>query len=201
MRSLRLILLGIGVLVLSAPTWADQIPGPDPRVVVGGGTGSAPVGFTFLFGTPSGCSPIANPFCAQDNQVGSPCTMNNSSVPGCVFQNGTETRFTSLTIDVDTTFPAGASLECGGVNKEGPFSHCSFGFDADGAIFTFTGGPGVPRGGDFSISVDGWKPDTDFGVSASGTSAVPEPGTVTLLLAGIGALALAVRARGLRIAR
>lgn len=187
MKSLRLILVALGILLLSAPAWADSAPVGDPRVIIGGGMGSLPVGFTFLFGSPSGSSPAT-----------SPCTVGNVSVPDCVFQNSTSTTFTSLTLDADVSLPQGAELECG-ITIGGPFTACSINTDADGVFATFTGGPGVLASGDFSVTVDGWNPDTDFGVGANGMTppdpGTPEPGTIMLTLTGLGALALALRRR------
>ena len=187
MKSVRAILLGLGLLLLSVPLWADQIPGNDPRIIIGSGTGSLPVGFTFLFGSPSGSSPAT-----------SPCVVNGIPEADCVFQNSTNSTFTSLTVDIDTTLPPGSVLDCG-IAIGGPFNTCSIGADSDGFFATFTGGPGVLPAGDFSVTVDGWNPDTDFGVGANGMippdPGTPEPGTLGLFLTGIGGLGVALRRR------
>jgi len=169
------------------PAWADQIPGTDPRIIIGTGSGTLPVAFSFLFGSPSGSSPAT-----------SPCVVNGIPESDCVFSNATDSTFTTLSLDVDTTLPPGSTLECG-VAIGGPFTGCNFGPDADGFIFNFTGGSGVAPGGDFSITVDGWNPDTDFGVGANGMippdPGTPEPGTIVLFLTGASALAIAFRAK------
>ena len=187
MKSLRAILLGFGLLLVGMPLWADQIPGNDPRIIIGSGSGSLPVGYTFLFGSPSGSSPAS-----------SPCVVDGVPEADCVFQNSTTSTFTKLTFDVDTTLPPGSVLDCG-IAIGGPFNTCSIGADSDGFLATFTGGPGVLSGGDFSITVDGWNPGTDFGVGANGMTppdpGTPEPGTVGLFLTGIGALGIALRRR------
>ena len=203
MRSLKLVLLSAGILLLTAPAWADQLPGTDPRVIIGSGMGSQPEGFTFLFGSPSGCSPATNPNCPPP-QLPSPCTVGTLSVPDCVFQNSTTTTFTGLTFDVDAAPPVGSTVGCG-IAIGGPFLACTIGPDSDGFVATFTEcsaggqcGSGVLPGGDFSIEVEGWNPDTDFGVGANGmtppdSGATPEPGTVMLVLTGISALMLPLR--------
>lgn len=190
MRSLRVGLLALGVLCLTAMAWADQVPGNDPRIIIGNGSGSLPVGSTFIFGSATGSSPAT-----------SPCVVNGIPEADCVFQNSTNSTFTSLTFDIDTVLPPGSVLDCG-IAVGGPFSTCSIGADSDGYLATFTGGPGVLPAGDFSITVDGWNPDTDFGVGANGMippdPGTPEPGTVVLIVTGIGALAFAARRKTLR---
>jgi len=185
MKSLRAIVLGLGMLLVGMPLWADQIPGNDPRIIIGSGSGSLPVGSTFLFGSPSGTSPAT-----------SPCVVDGIPEADCVFKNSTNSTFTSLAFDVDTTLPPGSMLGC---TTGGPFTTCSIGPDGDGIFATFTGGPGVLPGGDFSIAVAGWSPDTDFGVGANGMTppdpGTPEPGTVGLFLTGIGGLGIALRRR------
>ena len=185
MNRLRLMVLGLGVFLLSAPAWSDQVPGNDPRIIIGNGSGSLPVGSTFLFGSPTGSSPAT-----------SPCVVNGIPEADCVFQNATNSTFTSLTFDIDTTLPPGSVLDCG-IAIGGPFNNCSIGADADGYLATFTGGPGVLAAGDFSVTVDGWNPGTDFGVGANGNippdPGTPEPGTVGLFLTGISGLAITLR--------
>jgi hypothetical protein len=187
MKMLRFILLSLGILCLSVPAWADQVPGTDPRVIIGGGKGSLSVGDTFLFSSATGSSPAT-----------SPCVVNGVPENDCVFQNGTSSTFTTLSLDIDETLPPGSEVDCG-VVVGGPFTACTFEADADGYFFTFSGGPGVAPGGDFMITLDSWNPNTNVGVGANGMTppdpGTPEPGTVVLLLTGIGALALALRTK------
>jgi hypothetical protein len=190
MKILRVMVSCLGVLLLSAPAWADQTPGSDPRVIVGGGMGSLPVGATFIFSSATGSSPAT-----------SPCVVNGIAEPDCVFQNDTTSAFTSLSFDIDEVLPPGSELGCG-VLIGGPFSECTIAPDSDGYLATFTGGPGVSPLGDFSVTVEGWNPNSNFGVGANGMippdPGTPEPGTVTLMLTGVAALGLALRRKIVR---
>jgi len=193
MKSLRVALLGLGILFVTTPAWAGQLPGTDPRIIIGPGSGSLPIGSTFIFDSPTGSSPVTLP-------DGSPCIVNNIPEPDCVFQNSTSVTFSSLTFDINTVLPPGSELGCS-VIIGGPFTNCSFGPDSDGYFFTFTGGPGVAPEGDFAVSVEGWNPNSNFGVGANGITPptpTPESGTMVLFLTGGGALALALGRNTLR---
>lgn len=166
MKTSNRIVLAAILMVLASP-WAlaDDLPVGDPRVGVGGGGSSTPVGISFMFSSPSGTDTFA-------------------------FQNATEVTFQTLAFDVDGSFPPETtSIGCDLLTGS-PFGACSAGFDADGLIFNFSGGSGVLAGQHFSVVVTDFPANTKFFGAANGApfSDVPEPATSALCLIGIALL-------------
>jgi len=82
MTSIRTVALVAFSMFSIAAALADPIPGPDPVIRSGGGSGSVPItSSTFTIGTASGSSPTD----------GTPCLLlvggNSTPAPGCFFLN------------------------------------------------------------------------------------------------------------------
>ena len=128
----------------------------DPQVIIAGGKGSLPVGPAFSFVSPSGTSPISL-------SGGSPCVVTglNTILDDCVFQNGTDSNWTSLSFTIS---PSG---------QIGPFTCLALAyfngcfFNNSGTQVTFFGGTGIGSGDDFQIAVVGWLAQTAFSVTAT----------------------------------
>jgi hypothetical protein len=173
-----------------AAALADPIPGPDPVIRSGGGSGSVPItSSTFTIGTASGSSPTD----------GTPCLLlvggNSTPAPGCFFLNQIGTSADTIRVMVfiaDQNFSG--VLTCALTTALGGpspwFTQCG----ASGDKVTFFGGPGIPFGADFSLGFRGFNDNATFSVEAFNTN-IPEPGTLVLL----GGAALLVRRR-LRVA-
>lgn len=181
-------LLVVALFVVSAVK-ADSI---DPTMVVGGAGGC---------GTPSVISTFSLNANANGGSNSTACP--NVTVPGPVFQNGTGSTITSIT--VTTTIPSdpcGISSTFGGGDLF-TTAACSYDPVAQVATVVFSGmGPcggsidaevtvvgtcaGIAPGADFFVSLgqSGWG----AGQSFNGSVTVPEPTPLTLLLGGIGLL-------------
>jgi hypothetical protein len=193
------IALGMLTLAVSAVSRADQLPPNDPQIKTGGPLAaasslsalvspSAPAGIitpTFTVESPSGTSPVTLP-------GGSPCILIQgpfmTTSPNCYFQNDMTTNgvgdtITSLTFDAFGVNPS--SVECGFLTGS-PFSSCTVEAISGGTAVDFTGGS-IVYGQDFTLAFVGFPKDFSFGSSATVT---PEPGTLVLLLAGVGALVM-----------
>lgn len=175
---------------------ADQIPVGDPVVKTGGAGGqggspssSSPAGiiiadFTIL--SPSGTSPGT-----------SPCILIQSGImttsPECLFENditlsGTGQTITELVFDAPGVPPN--TVTCGFGNGS-PFSGCGVDpFGENGSEISFFGGS-IPFHSDFSLDFEGFP--NNFSFTSTATTSSPEPGTLVLLLAGLGAGALLMR--------
>jgi hypothetical protein len=88
--------------------------------------------------------------------------------------------------DLPAIFACGASSEFDFL----PFSNCSFvqiGDAGSATIVSYLGGPGLPAGSHFAIDLTGYQPNTFVTVTAVPAS-IPEPGTILLLVTGVGTL-------------
>lgn len=159
---MNLLRLTVLTALLLCSTW---IVAADPRVHVDDPTGSfTRVGLMFGF------------------------TSNASGGGVFDFTNASGVTFEFLEINVPAPMPPGR-ITCGG----NAFIQCFRESRPDGGFATidFFGGPGIANGGGFSIDLGttGWTPNADFAVSASGPNQpTPEPGTLTLVASGVGAL-------------
>jgi hypothetical protein len=154
MRRCWVVFCGGTLLVCAVCAQAAKKPIKDPQVIIAGGTGSLPVGSLFSFISPSGTSPITL-------LNGSPCLVGLTQLLDCIFKNGTDSRWSSLTL---TITPGG---------QTGPFTCLALAyfsgcfFNSDGTQLTFFGGRGLPAGGDFLIAVLLWQPGTTFSIQAT----------------------------------
>jgi hypothetical protein len=192
MNSLRAVVLSLVVVLWVIPAQASTIP-PDPRIKQGGGDPSSPTGiivadFTIL--SPSGTSPATSP--CKLTELGTTFTS-----PSCFFENdinpsGTGLAITKLVFDIGTVSPT--SVSCALINMVN-FATCAVGpFGDGGTMVTFSGGPGIPFHGDFTLNFDDFPKNSSFGGVAT-ANAIPEPNTLALFLAGIGALLIGRRLR------
>src|ERR1051326_6756227 len=154
MKSSWVILCGGTLLLGAAGAQAAKKPIKDPQVIIAGGNGSLPVGDLFSFISPTGTSPLSLP-------GGSACLVGLTKLLDCIFKNGSDQRWTSLTF---TITPSGQLV---------PFTCLALAFFS-GCFFsdnhtklTFFGGTGLPAGGDFLVAVVLWLPWTKFTVQAS----------------------------------
>jgi hypothetical protein len=182
-----------GMLIVFSATLAnaDQFVGNDPRIIIGGDPPSAPAGIItldFVILTPSGTSPGT-----------SACILNQGSLsttsPSCLFENDISINGVGETI-YSLTFNAvgidANTVNCGFLAGS-PFSGC--GVDplpnGQGAQVTFTGGM-IPFHNDFTLGFETFPENFELQAEA-GLAPVPEPGTVALLLSGMGIVALWIR--------
>ncbi len=169
MKALRGLLLLAMVLVFAAGALADSI---DPTITVRGTYTGIPV---------------------TEEEGGNrfPFTVNSSG--GGIF-TFTNTGADIVTLGVVMATPAGVII-CSG---DDVFTMCSVMSPGEGGgeeqpldatshvVISFSGPPGIPSGGTFTIDLgtSGWVP----GSSSFALANVPEPGTLSLFLAGVGAL-------------
>ncbi|HEY6293955.1 MAG TPA: PEP-CTERM sorting domain-containing protein [Terriglobia bacterium] len=193
-------LLSVLILGLTAPAKADRLPGGDPRVRTGGGLPLIPeanyyvpagiIDQSFTIESPSGTSPAS-----------SPCVLMQGGIttvsPGCLFENdisvdGVGEAIVSLVFDV--TGVNASTVTCGFLAGS-PFAGCSVvplgSLGPEGAQITFDDGS-IPFHTDFSMQFTGFPQDSSFGATAALT---PEPGTLALLLGGLGTLLARRRSR------
>jgi hypothetical protein len=191
-------LLSTLILGLTAPAKADQLPGGDPHIRTGGSlpsapesSGSAPAGIidqSFTIDSPTGSSPGPN----------SPCLLMQGGFttvsPSCLFENdisvsGVAQTITSLVFDVGGVSPS--TVTCGELTGS-PFADCSVtSLGSLEAQITFDDGS-IPFHTDFSLQIVGFPQDSSFGATAA---LAPEPGTLALLLGGLGTLLARLRSR------
>jgi hypothetical protein len=202
MKLLRIVALAAFVVLCTVQAHADSIPTGDPVIRSGGGSGSVPITFpTFFILTPTGSSPTD----------GTDCFLIQGGVstdaPGCFFSNHIMTGQGGATIDALVFVVSKASfsgtLSCAlstALGGDSPwFTNCAVSPAAP--VVTFSGGPGIPFGDEFSMGFRGFQSNTTFVsrtilsgsdtptiLSGSDTLATPEPGTLALFVGGLGAL-------------
>jgi hypothetical protein len=206
LRTVCTFVVACGVLVIfsTAVAKADQTSGSDPRILIGGDPASAPAGIitpSFNLSTATGASPVG--FEGEPNT--SPCVLTQGGIsttsPDCLFENditinGVGETISSLTFTFNNASVPTSSVTCDTTTLPGsPFSAC--GVDAlpngQGTAVSFDTGS-IPFQDDFTLAMDGFPSDSQFSVQAGLASTVaPEPGTLALLLSGLGLGGLWVR--------
>jgi hypothetical protein len=143
----------------------------DPIIVIAGdddvsraSDSSFPLGSVFSILSPTGTSPL-------DLLGGSPCVILGIELPLCLFSNGTDFTWTTLTFSI-TPSPQSPPFTCLALAY---FSNCSF--SDENATVTFSGGSGLPMRAVFLFAVVGWDANTTFAGNASGSD--PYSGTLT----------------------
>jgi hypothetical protein len=193
MKSLRIAVLSLLAMLGATLAHASTIPPPDPVIKQGGGdppSSPSPIftpDFTIL--SPSGTSPAT-----------SACKLIEGTFtftsPSCLFQDvinpsGAGEAITKLVFDIATVSPS--TVNCALINMV-DFATCVVGpFDETGTMVGFHGGKGIPYMGEFTLNFDDFPKNTSF--SGLSTTAIPEPNTLALFLAGIGALLIGRRLR------
>ena len=206
MKSLRIAVFGLFVVMCAAPAHGDSIKPGDPTIKQGGGDPASPtpiISPAFYILSPTGTSPKSLPggsACELFQSIGGVVVMTGTS-PTCLFENvinpsGVGQNITSLVFDV---LNPGGMVTCKLINTIN-FKTCTTGpFDDGGAMVTFSNGS-IPFQTDFSLQFTGFPENTQAGCSPistcppnTTTSSVPEPGTVVLFFGGIGALLIGRR--------
>ena len=207
MKLARIVALAAFVALSAAQAHADSIPTSDPTIRTGpppggghapiqlGGSDPVPAGiFTtdFTIESPSGTSPVSLP-------GGSDCLLFQFGVqtadsPTCLFENDIETKGVAETITALTFIALGINpntVTCQTLVGS-PFSQCGVEAIDGGTQVDFTGGA-ILFHQDFTLQFQSFP--KNFSPTAQATAVVPEPGTLAMFLAGIGALLVGRRLR------
>jgi len=179
---------------LGAVASADSLPANDPAIKTGGPLAAsaavfapsipAPAGIItpeFTIESPSGTSPDTSPCILVQGGVSTPS-------PLCYFENDITTNGVGDTISAlifDALGVDPTTANCGFLSGS-PFTSCGIDSIPGGTEFSFNGGS-IPFHDDFTLDFVGFPPNFGFPTSATTT---PEPGTMALLLAGLGSLAI-----------
>ena len=186
MKPVKIVLLVFAVVLSAGLALADSVPDPFIKLGSGGGSGDIIVP-SFIITSPTGTSPGEPP-------EGSPCTLKqfvngewlSEDEPDCVFRNSIFPKrdITQLTFDIFSELVDWTTVTCGSIEgNPSPFTHCSVSGTEGFTEVRFFDGI-IPHGGKFSLAVGGFPANTEF----NGTAVVPEPGTITLFLVGLGTL-------------
>jgi hypothetical protein len=174
MKPVKIVLLAFGVVLSAGLVLADPIPDPFIKLGGGGGTGDIVVA-NFIITSPTGTSP-----------ADSPCILTqlglSETEPDCVFANHIFPKAPIFQLTFDIFGVDAGTVNCSLIEGS-PFSQCSVSGGENFTRVIFFDGI-IPHGAEFSLVVGGFPANTDF----YGTVAVPEPGTITLFLVGLGAL-------------
>jgi hypothetical protein len=207
MKLARIVVLAAFALLSAAQAQADSIPTSDPTIRTGpppggghaptlsGDTSPAPAAIIttdFMVMSPSGTSPVSLP-------GGSDCLLFQFGVqtadsPTCLFENDIETKGVAETLTSLTFIALGISADTVSCqNLAGsPFAQCGVEAIEGGTEVNFTNGA-IPFHQDFTLQFQDFP--ENFSFSSQATAVVPEPGTLAMFLAGIGALLVGRRLR------
>jgi hypothetical protein len=180
MKPVKIVLLVLAVVLSAGLVLADSIPDPFIKLGGGGGTGDIIVP-NFIITSPNGTSPAT-----PDHPEGTPCILTqlgfSETEPDCVFANHIFPRAPIFQLTFDIFGVDAGTVNCSLIEGS-PFSQCSVSGGEDFTRVIFFDGI-IPHGAEFSLVVGGFPANTEF----NGTVAVPEPGTITLFLVGLGTL-------------
>jgi hypothetical protein len=184
MKISRICVLVMLVVVGSALAFGDSVN--DPKIIIRGVSGNGPT--PLLHCPPKGCTPVVGlnfSFSVPNNKIGTGTLF---------FTNASGKNWTSLTLIENGKVPA-ADISCNGQNL---FLSCTTKTLKDGSVAIVLSGVkgannpqvGILNGQNFSIrfqcvGTSCWPGGLEFTAHAS---AVPEPGTVALMVTGLGAL-------------
>ena len=129
----------------------------DPIIVIAGGGDAVPgfpLGNSFSILSPSGTSPLNLP-------GGSACEVSGIELPLCLFSNGTEATWTTLTFLIAPGSQTGV-FTCLALAY---FSKCRFSDHNQSVVFA--GGQGIASGDTFLFAVVSWLPNTTFSGKAT----------------------------------
>jgi hypothetical protein len=159
--------------LLSVPAAKAQSTPPDPAIRTGGGRGSVPITSPdFIIVSPSGDSPSTSDCVVIQRGV-------STTAPGCFFVNQITTDKGTVGVTIKVVFfivgknSASGALSCaldtalGGVSPW--FSKCTVAPNGIPVVI-FSGGSGIPFGGDFSFGFRQFNTNATFGVVAAGKS-------------------------------
>jgi hypothetical protein len=193
MKLLWIAVLSLLVVFGASAAHANTIP-IDPIIRTGGDPPAAPAGIItpdFTIVSPTGTSPGAGP-------AGSPCLLYQfgfltSTSPACLFENdinlgGIGEAITQLSLDISSVSPT--SVSCGFLAGS-PFGECAVAPLAGGGTMVLFSQGSIPFHSDFTLEFEGFPNSSSFSTTAS----IPEPGTLALLLGGIGALGVGRKLR------
>jgi len=179
MKPVKIVLLAFAVVLSAGLVLADPIP--DPFIKLGGGGGSGRIVLLdFVVTSMTGTSPAGSPCILHQNDPWLPPGLQTQVVPDCVFQNLTTETIMGLTFDIGGDQ---GTIVCENLETS-PFSGCSV-IPMSGFTRVLFSGGSIPDLAEFSLIVEGFRPDTSFNATAA---TVPEPGTITLFLVGLGTL-------------
>lgn len=173
--------LRIGCLLLLVALFAplanaNSVPSTDPRIIINDPPNPACTSVTSITGTTFA-------FMADANGGGFLCFTNDTGTPW-------------LNISITVPLPLNATFPDDFFCDSDTFATCTFSLSGNILTIFFTDGALPDDGTNFNIDLNsdnptGWGPNASFTAVAN----VPEPGTLSLFLAGIGTLVARRRLR------
>jgi len=178
MKPAKIALLAFAIALSAGLALADPIPDPTIKLGAGGGTGDIILP-NFIITSPTGTSPAGSPCILTQLDFGSEDEYD------CVFENHIFPKAPIVALTFDIFGVAAEEVNCELIDIESsPFKQCSVsGIGVDFTRVIFFDGI-IPHDEQFSLVVEGFPAGQNF----NGTASLPEPGTLALLLVGLGAL-------------